>query len=117
MPFSILSIKESKMESVILNLITNSGEAKSASMEAIAFAKTQDFKAAHESLENASKCLSLAHKSQTALIQAEAGGEKLELSMLLIHAQDHLMNAMTAKDLATEMVELYEILYEKLAQR
>lgn len=105
------------MENIIINLITNSGEAKSASMEAIAFAKSQDFKMAHDSLENASRCLSLAHKSQTALIQAEAGGDKLDLSMLLIHAQDHLMNAMTAKDLATEMVELYEIMYAKFAQR
>lgn len=26
----------------------------------------------------------------------------------MIHAQDHLMNAMTMKDLATEIVELYE---------
>ena len=28
--------------------------------------------------------------------------------MLLIHAQDHLMNAITFRDLAQEMIELYE---------
>jgi PTS system cellobiose-specific IIA component len=26
----------------------------------------------------------------------------------MIHAQDHLMNAITVKDLSTEFVELYE---------
>jgi len=30
-----------------------------------------------------------------------------QMSLLMIHAQDHLMNAMTVKDLAAEMVELY----------
>ncbi len=105
------------METIILNLITNSGEAKSYAMEAIAFAKEQNFEAAYGALEASGKSLSLAHKSQTALIQSEAGGEKVELSMLLIHAQDHLMNATTAKDLATEMVQLYEVVYQKLSQR
>ena len=105
------------METIILNLITNSGEAKSYAMEAIAFAKEQNFEAAYGALEASGKSLSLAHRSQTTLIQSEAGGEKVELSMLLIHAQDHLMNATTAKDLASEMVQLYEVVYQKLSQR
>ncbi len=41
------------------------------------------------------------------MIQAEAGGERSEISLLLIHAQDHLMNAMTIKDMANEFIELY----------
>lgn len=104
------------MESIILNLITNSGEAKSLAMEAIAFSKVKSFEQAHEALEKAAKCLSLAHKSQTALIQAEAGGQQTELSMLLIHAQDHLMNAITTNDLAGEMVALYEMIFNKLGE-
>lgn len=104
------------MEAIILNLITNSGEAKSLAMEAIAFSKEKKFEQAYEALEKASKYLGLAHKSQTALIQAEAGGEQTELSMLLVHAQDHLMNAITTKDLATEMVALYEMVFNKLGE-
>ncbi|MNJ80672.1 Lichenan-specific phosphotransferase enzyme IIA component [compost metagenome] len=45
---------------------------------------------------------------QTRLIQEEAGGTKQEITLLMIHAQDHLMNAMTVKDMAKEFVELYE---------
>ncbi|EAG9877164.1 PTS lactose/cellobiose transporter subunit IIA, partial [Listeria monocytogenes] len=48
-----------------------------------------------------------AHHSQTSLIQGEARGEKAEVSLLLVHAQDHLMNAITFKDLAKEIVDLY----------
>ena len=99
------------MEMVIMNLITNSGEAKSAAMEAIGYAKTFKFEEAHAAIEASAASLSKAHKSQTALIQSEASGDKVELSMLLIHAQDHLMNAMTAKDLASEIVELYQVIY------
>ncbi|CAM5379701.1 PTS lactose/cellobiose transporter subunit IIA OS=Lysinibacillus sphaericus OX=1421 GN=LS41612_07505 PE=4 SV=1 [Lysinibacillus sphaericus] len=49
-----------------------------------------------------------AHHAQTALLTQEAREEKVEVSMLLIHAQDHLMNAITFRDLAQEMIELYE---------
>ncbi|HCW36206.1 MAG TPA: PTS cellobiose transporter subunit IIA, partial [Staphylococcus sp.] len=31
-----------------------------------------------------------------------------ELNLLLIHSQDHLMNAITVKDLANEMIDLYK---------
>lgn len=95
-------------EMIIFGLITSSGSAKSYAMEAIQYAKEKDFKSAKESLESAAKDLSEAHKIQTSLIQSEAKGDLVPISILLIHAQDHLMNAMMLKDLATEFVELYE---------
>lgn len=95
-------------EMIIFGLITSSGSAKSYAMEAIQYAKENDFKSAKESLDLAAKDLSAAHKIQTSLIQNEAKGDRVPVSILLIHAQDHLMNAMMLKDLATEFVELYE---------
>ncbi|WP_103104798.1 PTS lactose/cellobiose transporter subunit IIA [Brevibacillus reuszeri] len=92
---------------VIFQLILHGGNARSLAMEAIAKAKNKDLEGAQDSLNRAGEELSLAHQNQTALIQKEVSGEKTEVSMLLIHAQDHLMNAMTIKDLATEFVELY----------
>lgn len=77
-------------------------------MEAIAEAKKGDFAAAKEKIQAADEELVKAHHFQTALIQNEAKGTKTEPSLLMIHAQDHLMNAMTMKDLAAEIVELYE---------
>ncbi|MOA67136.1 Lichenan-specific phosphotransferase enzyme IIA component [compost metagenome] len=49
-----------------------------------------------------------AHKIQTSLLQQEASGNKYEVSVLLIHAQDHLMNAITVIDLAETIVDLFE---------
>ncbi|MGV3240694.1 PTS lactose/cellobiose transporter subunit IIA [Streptococcus hyovaginalis] len=42
------------------------------------------------------------------MIQGEARGEKFESRLLLIHAQDHLMNAMTVVDMAKEFIELHK---------
>lgn len=96
------------MEELIMNLIINSGEARSCGMEAMAAAKQGNIEEARELLKKASESLGEAHKSQTTLIQAEAGGDKTEVSLLLIHAQDHLMTSMTLKDLAAEIVDLHE---------
>lgn len=96
------------METIIMNIILHSGNARSTAMEAIQEAKQGNFEVAEKYIAEATQSLGDAHKSQTALIQGEARGEKSEISILLIHAQDHLMTAMTLKDLASEMVELYK---------
>jgi len=95
------------MEHIVFTIISYSGDARSSAMEAIQFAKIGDFEKAEIKLKDATEKLALAHKEQTQLIQAEAGGERSEISLLLIHAQDHLMNAMTIKDMANEFIELY----------
>lgn len=105
-----LNIKEDKMsfENIIFGLITNSGEARSYAMEALKEAREGSFDRAKELIELSEEKLLVAHKSQTELIQLEASGEKIEVNILLIHAQDHLMNAITIKDLAIEIVELHK---------
>lgn len=92
---------------IIFQLITHSGDAKSLLFEAIQLAKTGDAAGAEEKINKAEEHLGMAHKEQTSLIQMEAQGKPAEVSLLLIHAQDHLMNAIMFKDLAKELVELY----------
>ncbi|WP_026566838.1 PTS lactose/cellobiose transporter subunit IIA [Bacillus sp. UNC41MFS5] len=95
------------LEQVIFQIILHGGNGRSAAMEAMLAAKQGDFVGAREKLKEADNALNQAHHIQTSLIQGEIRGEKTEVSLLMIHAQDHLMNAMTLKDLAAEMVELY----------
>ncbi len=95
------------MEEIVLNLIMHSGDARSCAMEAIQSAKVGNFEKARELLEKSSEELGRAHIAQTSLIQKEADGDKIEFSLLLVHAQDHLMTTITLKDLAAEIVELY----------
>ena len=50
-----------------------------------------------------------AHQCQTGLIFAETNGSPVPISLLMIHAQDHVMNAMTVKDMAVEMIEMIRV--------
>lgn len=96
------------MEEIILNIIMHSGEARSYSIEAISLAKNGSFHEARELIIKADEELGYAHNSQTSLIQGEAARDKIEFSLLLVHAQDHLMTTMTFKDLAVELIEVHE---------
>ncbi|QFF98070.1 PTS lactose/cellobiose transporter subunit IIA [Psychrobacillus glaciei] len=92
----------------IMGLILHSGNAKSDCVEAIQLARKGDIDAAKKKMGIANQSLVEAHHSQTTLLTQEARGEKVEVTMLLMHAQDHLMNAITFRDIANEMIELYE---------
>lgn len=94
-------------EENLLNIIVNSGEAKSLAYESIQLAKKGDFEAAEQKLNEAKQVQVEAHNAQTELLVKEVNGEQTPISILLIHAQDHLMNSITFLDLSKEMVELY----------
>ena len=95
-------------EQIPFQLILNSGNARSFAMEAPQFAKQGKMVEADEAMVKAKEAINEAHHFQTELIQSEARGEKTEVSVLLIHAQDHLMNAMNFQQLAEEFIEVYE---------
>lgn len=94
-----------------MGLIANGGNAKSLAFEAIHLAKVGKIKEAREKLEEADKSLLDAHNSQTDMLTKEAQGQHTHVTLLVVHSQDHLMNAITFRDLAGEMVDLYEKLY------
>lgn len=98
---------EEEMQAV-MGLIVNAGNAKSDAMEAIQAAKQNDFATAHEKLDSAEKALLDAHHAQTELLTAEAQGKELNLTLLTVHSQDHLMTSITFNDMAKEMVAMYE---------
>lgn len=94
------------MEEVVLGIIIHVGNAKSKLYEALASAKENNFEKSEKILQEADKEILSAHKIQTNLIQSEAAGNKSEISMLLIHSQDHLMTCMSEKNLIKEIIEL-----------
>ncbi|MGD6845585.1 PTS lactose/cellobiose transporter subunit IIA [Bacillus infantis] len=96
------------IEETIFQIILHGGNGKSSAMEAIAAAKSGDIAGARKKIEEAANELNSAHLIQTSLIQREVRGESTEISLLMVHAQDHLMNAITIKDMAGEFVDLYE---------
>ena len=56
-----------EQEQVVINLIVNSGSARSSAIEAIQYAKAGDLAKADESLQQAKETVNEAHHSQTEL--------------------------------------------------
>ena len=103
--------KEQETLMAAMGLIANGGNAKSLAFEAIRLAKKGDIEGAREKLKESDKSLLEAHNSQTNMLTKEAQGDHMHVTLLVVHSQDHLMNAITFRDLAGEMVDLYEKLY------
>lgn len=98
---------------VIMELIMYGGDAKSNAMEAIQAAKDRDFELANTKISEAEASLLKAHHSQTKMLTEEAQGNKTEVTLLMVHGQDHLMTSMAFTDLAKEFVEVYKRMNEK----
>ena len=77
---------DESMVMVCMQIITNTGSAKSSYIEA--------------------------HEVHTSLIQKEASGEKTEFSLILMHAEDQMASTEMAKVMAREFIELYREMKE-----
>jgi len=99
----------SELEQVIMNIIINSGDAKGYSYEALNSVNEGNYEEADQLIEKANEALEVAHNAQTGLLQKEAAGEKTEVSVLFVHAQDHLMTTITEKNLIEQIMELRKI--------
>ncbi|MCM8712006.1 PTS lactose/cellobiose transporter subunit IIA [Clostridium sp. SYSU_GA19001] len=96
------------LEQIVMELVVNGGDAKSKAMQAIKAAKKGDMNLAKQKINEANESLCKAHEIQTNLIQNEAAGNHVQVTLLMVHAQDHLMNAITIRDLVQEMIDMYE---------
>lgn len=106
-------IMESELVSVAMQIILHAGDARVKITEALSNAKTFDFENANVSMEEAESAITLAHKSQTEVIQGEAGGKEYEFSLLFAHAQDTLMTINSEIRMAKEMIEILKIIANK----
>ncbi|HEA3091461.1 TPA: PTS N,N'-diacetylchitobiose transporter subunit IIA [Aeromonas salmonicida] len=95
------------LEETVMGLIINAGMSRSLCFEALRQAKAGQFSEADDLLRQAGEAANAAHAVQTRLIEADEGEGKIPVKLILVHAQDHLMTAMLAKELVTELIELH----------
>ena len=98
--------QEKFMEENVFPIISLAGESKGLAYEALRLAKENKFDEAEEKMKEADAIILKSHEFQTNLITREADGEKMEITMLFVHAQDHLMTAMSEKNLIKEMIDI-----------
>lgn len=95
------------LEEQVMEIIINAGQSRSLCYEALNSAKTGDFADADEKMEQAQHYAREAHRVQTQLIEADEGEGKTKMTLVMVHAQDHLMTSILAKELVGELIELY----------
>ncbi len=101
------------LELVAFEIISNVGMGKSLAIEALRDARCGKYEEAEKKIEEAKDFLVQGHHSHASLIQKEAAGEKLEFSLMIMHAEDQLMCAETIKDLVIEIIEMHKELTSK----
>lgn len=104
---------ETSTEMIAFGLIAQAGDARSKAYEALAAAKKGDFEQAEKLIAQAEASVLEAHHIQTSLLAKEANGDHTEVNVMLVHAQDHLMTAILAKELIAEMIEMYQAMSER----
>lgn len=94
-----------ELELVVFNIVGYAGEARTNAYRALELSEEGKFDEAMESLKKSDEAILKAHNVQTDLIQKEAAGEKISVSMLFVHAQDHLMTAISERELIKKMIK------------
>lgn len=105
---------DEKIFEIAFGIIAHAGDAKSTAKEALKEAKKENIEEARNLIKEAEQTLINAHKLQTQLIQKEASGDKTEVSVVLVHSQDHLMTTMNYIQLATDFIDMYEFVLNKV---
>jgi len=94
-------------EQTVMELLINAGEARSCAMSAIQAARSRKWEEVETMMEAARQASRRAHSIQTRLISLDEGIGKVPVTLILVHAQDHLMTAMLCQDLAEEFIQLH----------
>ena len=95
------------LEEQVMGIIINAGQSRSLCYEALNSAKAGDFADADEKMGQAQHFAREAHRVQTQLIEADEGEGTTKMTLVTVHAQDHLMTSILAKELVGELIELY----------
>lgn len=97
-----------ELQAISFQLVACVGEASAHFTQAIECARNACFEDANRKLDEANACIVRAHETQTAILRAEVAGDEMEFSLLMMHAQDHLMTTITFGRVAEEFVKLYK---------
>ncbi|AGF54741.1 PTS system cellobiose-specific IIA component [Clostridium saccharoperbutylacetonicum] len=99
-----------ELEMAIMNIIVNAGDCKNHAYMALNYVNEGTYEEAEKEMQLANDALALAHDGQTMFLHKEANGEKINISVLFVHAQDHLMTAITEKNLIEQIIELRRVI-------
>ncbi|AXY25021.1 PTS lactose/cellobiose transporter subunit IIA [Suicoccus acidiformans] len=103
-----------EIQEEILTIILHSAHCKNHCKDALDTAKNGNFDLSSEHLTQAEDYIHQAHNIQTNFLTKQAQGEIISIDLLTVHAQDHLMTAMTELSLTKELINMYKLIQSNL---
>ena len=97
-----------ELETVCFQLISGAGVAKSNYMQAIAEARGGNYEQAQALIAEGDKMQNMAHEPHANLVQREATGDPVVMTLLMTHAEDQMANSEVFRQMAVELVEVYK---------
>jgi PTS system cellobiose-specific IIA component len=95
------------LEETVMELIINAGESRSCAMQALYAAKAGKWDEVDGLLEESTAASKRAHVVQTSLIGMDQGSGKVPVNLIMVHAQDHIMTSMLARELIEELIAVH----------
>jgi len=106
-------MKDEQIEEIIMGIIVNAGEAKAYAYDALRCAREGEYSEAKRLLDSSREALNNAHAVQTDVIRREVEGvDRVPVSIMFVHAQDHLMNVISGVQLIEEMIQMQKEINE-----
>lgn len=100
------------IELISMKIISSVGAARSMYVEAIHLAAQGEFIKANEFIKKGDEVFRQGQEFHTNLLQEEASGIDMPMTLLLAHAEDQLMSAETFKLLCEEFISLYRMTHQ-----
>ena len=94
--------------------ILHAGNARKMISDAYNALSEFNFDIARKKIDLAREEAIFAHREQSKIIKSESEGDTLEFSLLLTHAQDTLMTAVSEIQIAKNMINIVEKLHSEL---
>ncbi|WP_338985381.1 PTS lactose/cellobiose transporter subunit IIA [Spiroplasma endosymbiont of Diplazon laetatorius] len=103
-------MNEINWDEISMEMISCIGTSKSNAILAIRAAREKDFEKANELLQEAEVEMAKAHNLHFDIVAKEANGEKLDLKLIFLHAEDQMLTTQAIITLGKEMIEMYKII-------
>ena len=101
---------EEDFEVISCQIIVAAGTAKSCYVEAIQAAKKMDFNKAQSLMEKGANTYVECHRAHAELLTLSADSP-IDMTLLLVHAEDQMMSCETVQITAKEMIDLYRLVH------
>ena len=95
------------MEVLCMQMIVDAGSAKYDYREALQAVKAGDYETAAAKMKSGDEQYAAGHEQHAKLVQQEAAGDPVTMSLLLTHVEDQMMSTETVKLMVTELIDLY----------